>query len=157
MDAQPASVRQNAPGSSLIAYFAGTERERERNCAKASLASGFRGLLTKQARSHEIATAISLVSRGGYYVEGSFGDIMLQSRIEHTGGKPARAQLTERETYVLQSVARGMSMKEIGGELDLSSKTIETYKARASSKLNLQSRRDIVEYAIRSGWIQSQA
>ena len=62
--------------------------------------------------------------------------------------------LTDREAYVLKSVARGKSLKEIGLELALSSKTIETYKARGSTKLNLQGRRAIVEYAIRSGWVQ---
>jgi len=157
LDAQPSAVRQNAPDSALIAYFAGTERERERNCAKASLAAGFRGLMTKQARSEEIATAVLMVSRGGYYVDGSFSDMMLQSHSASAGKKSSGALLTDREMYVIKAVARGMSMKEIGGELDLSSKTVETYKARASSKLSLHSRRDIVEYAIRSGWIQSVA
>jgi DNA-binding NarL/FixJ family response regulator len=46
-------------------------------------------------------------------------------------------------------------MKEIGKELDLSSKTVETYKARGSSKLNLTGRRQIVEFAIARGWVDS--
>ena len=69
---------------------------------------------------------------------------------------PRQRELTEREIYVLKSVAFGKSLKEIGLELELSSKTIETYKARGSSKLNLQGRRAIVEYAIRNGWVQSE-
>ena len=50
-------------------------------------------------------------------------------------------------------VARGKSLKEIGYELALSSKTVETYKARGTSKLNISGRREIVEYAIRAGWV----
>lgn len=65
---------------------------------------------------------------------------------------PARS-LTEREAYVLKSVARGKSLKEIGYELSLSSKTVETYKARGTAKLNISGRREIVDYAIRAGWV----
>jgi DNA-binding CsgD family transcriptional regulator len=50
-------------------------------------------------------------------------------------------------------VARGKSLKEIGYELALSSKTVETYKSRGTSKLNISGRREIVEYAIRCGWV----
>jgi len=57
--------------------------------------------------------------------------------------------------FVLKSVAHGKSMKEIGKELALSYKTVETYKARGISKLKLSGRRQIVEFAIAQGWVES--
>jgi two-component system, NarL family, nitrate/nitrite response regulator NarL len=153
----PETIRMMAPNSALIAYLPGSTSDAERQCARACIYAGFRGLMTKTVPCEVVLSAIQMVARGGIYVEGSFSEIVFESSLSGRRGITSRPQLTERETFVLKSVARGMSMKEIGGLLELSAKTIETYKARASSKLNLQSRREIVDYAIRSGWVQSGA
>ncbi len=50
-------------------------------------------------------------------------------------------------------VAWGYSNKEIAGDLDLSIKTVETYRVRISEKLDLRSRAEIVQYALRQGWL----
>jgi DNA-binding NarL/FixJ family response regulator len=52
-------------------------------------------------------------------------------------------------------VSIGFSNKEIAAELELSVKTIETYKARAAEKLGLKTRVDIVRYAAQQGWLNS--
>ena len=62
-------------------------------------------------------------------------------------------QLTERETEVLRLVALGFTNKEIAAELGVTSKSVETYKARGSDKLGLSSRAKIVQYAILRGWL----
>ena len=62
------------------------------------------------------------------------------------------AQTTIGHQRLLRGLAQGMSAKEIGLALSLSGKTVETYKARAASKLNLRSRREIVEFVTRNGW-----
>ena len=120
--------------------------------ARACIAAGFRGFLPKTAAFDALQTAITTVQNGALYIDGSVADLLFEP---NTARPIARSRsLTDREAYVLKSVARGKSLKEIGLELALSSKTIETYKARGSTKLNLQGRRAIVEYAIRSGWVQ---
>ena len=132
----------------LIGYFGDVSVATARGC----IAAGFKGFLPKTAALDALQTAISAVQAGALYIDGSLADLLY----EPPASRPvARSRnLTDRETYVLKSVARGKSLKEIGLELALSSKTIETYKARGSTKLNLQGRRAIVEYAIRSGWVQ---
>jgi DNA-binding NarL/FixJ family response regulator len=50
-------------------------------------------------------------------------------------------------------VSKGFSNKEIAAALDLSVKTVETYKARAAEKLGLRTRVDIVRYAAQQGWL----
>jgi DNA-binding NarL/FixJ family response regulator len=61
--------------------------------------------------------------------------------------------LSEREREVLILLAWGNSNKEIAGELDLSTKTVETYRVRISEKLGLRSRTELVRYALRQGWL----
>jgi len=56
---------------------------------------------------------------------------------------------------VLRLVASGYSNKEIAQQLDLSVKTVEAHKANAMRKLDLNSRIDIVRYAILQGWLHN--
>ena len=135
-------------GAHVIGYFGDVSIATARSC----IAAGFRGFLPKTAAFDALQTAITAVQGGSLYIDGSLADLLYEPP---TARPTARSRsLTDREAYVLKSVARGKSLKEIGLELALSSKTIETYKARGSTKLNLQGRRAIVEYAIRSGWVQ---
>ena len=62
---------------------------------------------------------------------------------------------TKREQEVLRLVALGYSNKEIAWRVAVSVKSIETYKARAIEKLNLHSRAQIVDFAIKQGWMTS--
>ena len=140
------NARLGNPG--VIGYFGDASVAAARAC----IAAGFRGFLPKTAAFDALQTAIAAVQGGALYIDGSLADLLYEPQ---TLRQMARSRsLTDREAYVLKSVARGKSLKEIGLELALSSKTIETYKARGSTKLNLQGRRAIVEYAIRSGWVQ---
>ena len=96
-----------------------------------------------------------MVTSAAVKVDRSTGSVKTTT-ISPTPPAPVQeACLSARELFVLKSVAHGKSMKEIGKELDLSCKTIETYKARGSSKLNLSGRRQIVEFAIAQGWVDS--
>ena len=121
--------------------------------ARACLTAGFRGVLPRSIGLEQLEQAISAVLGGATCIDPNFANLFDSTQSTASVSRPR--ELTERETYVLKSVAFGKSLKEIGLELELSSKTIETYKARGSSKLNLQGRRAIVEYAIRNGWVQS--
>jgi DNA-binding NarL/FixJ family response regulator len=62
--------------------------------------------------------------------------------------------ISPRETEVLRDIARGYSNKEIAARLQISIKTVETYKARLMEKLKLRSRVDIVRYASHQGWLE---
>ena len=140
------NARFGAPG--VIGYFG----EVSVATARACISAGFRGFLPKTSALDALQIAIAAVLAGALYIDATFADLIYEPPTTRPISKPR--DLTVREAYVLKSVARGKSLKEIGLELALSSKTIETYKARGSTKLNLQGRRAIVEYAIRSGWVQ---
>ena len=62
-------------------------------------------------------------------------------------------ELSNRETEVLQLAAAGYTNKELSLRLHVGVKTIETYKARAMEKLGLDTRGELVRYAIVKGWL----
>ena len=61
--------------------------------------------------------------------------------------------LSQRELAVLRLVARGYGNKEMAARLELSIKTVQTYKTRAMKKLRLRTRADVVRYGSTRGWI----
>ena len=63
--------------------------------------------------------------------------------------QPSRATLTSRERQVLRQLADGKTNKEIGAQLSISARTVETHRARLMRKLNLHSISELVRYAIR--------
>jgi DNA-binding NarL/FixJ family response regulator len=64
------------------------------------------------------------------------------------------AALSDREVKVARLTAAGYSNKEIASQLVLSVKTVETYRARGMEKLGLQSRAELVRYAVQQGWLK---
>ena len=64
---------------------------------------------------------------------------------------PAFVVLTEREREVLQMIAEGKSTKDIGGDIGVSVKTVETHRRNIMEKLNLHSVAELTKYAIREG------
>lgn len=83
---------------------------------------------------------------------------IVTSLVNHSPAKTSNAafsnRLSDREKEVLRLIALGYSNKEIAGQLGLSAKTIETYKARLIEKLGLSSRAELVRYALNQGWLQ---
>lgn len=136
---------------SIVAYCSSLSEHLARQC----ILAGFHGVLPKTVSFDVLKIALATTARGGIYIDAAFASaIAPRMGAEDPPQAPAQdARLSERELFVLKSVAHGKSMKEIGKELALSSKTVETYKARGSSKLNLSGRRQIVEFAIAQGWV----
>jgi len=120
------------------------------------LAAGAAGYVLKRAVGDELIHAIRIVAGGGIYLDPSLAGRVVGAfvRRPNDGGQAISVELSEREIAVIQLTAAGYSAKEIATQLDLSAKTVETYKARAMDKLGLLSRADIVRYAVQKGWLQ---
>ncbi|NDW59514.1 response regulator transcription factor [Yangia sp. PrR004] len=144
-----------------IAYC-GVMKAGNQETVRSLLTLGFSGVVSKQVELQVVKIAVASVRHGLVHVEQAFAEAMFQAAPDVDADpiliekSPMEAELTEREAFVLRAVAFGKSMKEIGHELDLSSKTVETYKARGASKLGLRTRKDIVGHALRSGWVTQQ-
>lgn len=153
VDVTPAQLARDlrGRGAAMVAYCSSLSESLAHDC----IFAGFHGVLPKTVSFDVLKIALATAAGGGIFIDKAFA-AAIAPRVGAEDPSPAPVQdrrLSERELFVLKSVAHGKSLKEIGRELDLSSKTIETYKARGTSKLNLSGRRQIVEFAIAQGWV----
>lgn len=120
------------------------------------LDAGASGYVLKRAVTDELVRAIRTVAAGGSYVDPTLAGSLVSSYFNQdtTEGHAPAVELSERESQVLRLIAWGYSNKEIGWKLNISAKTVDTYKLRLMEKLNLRSRTDIVRYALRQGLLQ---
>jgi len=130
-----------------------------------ALAKGAMGYVIKQAANEELLSAIRIVYQGGTYLHSSHRNILFSNPQESSEELPTstddhsevdpRERLSPREFEILILIARGYTNRQAAEELFLSEKTIETYKSRLMTKLQLKSRIDLVRYAIQHGLITS--
>jgi len=119
------------------------------------LEAGASGFLLKRAAADQLIQAIHVVAGDGCYIDPTFAGKVLSNFMRPAAkDSNGRSELSERETEVLRLTAWGHSNKEIAARLDISVKTVETYKARLVEKLQLTSRTEIVRYAVRQGWLE---
>jgi DNA-binding NarL/FixJ family response regulator len=118
------------------------------------LDAGASGYVLKRSAASELLRALHVVGDGGTYLDPAMAGQLVSKLVRsstHAGPAPL---LSERESEVVRLVARGYSNKEIATKLDVSVKTVETYRYRAVEKLGLRNRADLVRYAIERGWLE---
>lgn len=118
----------------------------EEDFARRALKNGANGFLNKQSLPDELIGATQIVLAGDTYVSAEMAERILSS--ESSGRERT---LSQREFQVLSLIVSGKSLKEIAGALDVSSKTISTYRIRILQKLGLDSTASLVRYAIEHG------
>jgi two-component system, NarL family, response regulator NreC len=142
-------LRDAAPESKILALTVHEDDGYVREFLKA----GALGYLLKRASTEELIRAIRIVAGGGVYVDPRVAETLVRTLVQPANVPPSpAAELSERECEVMRLIALGYANKEIASQLDLSIKTIETYKARSMEKLGLRSRVDIVRLATERGW-----
>jgi DNA-binding NarL/FixJ family response regulator len=119
------------------------------------LKAGASGYVLKRAAPHELIRAIRAVAGGETYLDPTIVSDVVGSYVRKQSTREGQPQgeLSEREAEVLRLIALGYSNKEIATRLDISVRTVETYKARLMEKLNFHSRAEIVRYALLQGWL----
>ncbi len=117
--------------------------------------AGGRGYVLKRSSPDNVIHAIREVMKGGLYVDPAIAASVLDPAPGKQRNFPRIADMSPREAQVLELTARGLTSKEIAHRLDLSIKSVETFRARGSAKAGLTSRSDIVQYAIAQGWLTS--
>ena len=118
------------------------------------LQAGVEGYMVKRAAANALVSAIRTVAGGGVYVDPSLANRVVEGFVGRTAAdRLQEVKLSDREAEVLRLTAWGYSNKEIAGALRVGVKTVETYKARVMNKLGLNSRAEIVRYAVRQGWM----
>jgi two-component system response regulator NreC len=110
------------------------------------LQAGGMGYVRKSSGDRDLVAAIRRVARGESFLEPEGVDAIV--RQQHTQ-EPELETLSEREQQVLALTAKGHTSREIGDQLALSPRTVETYRERIMQKLGLAHRSELVEYALR--------
>jgi DNA-binding NarL/FixJ family response regulator len=128
----------------------------DRAYVQSFLQAGAQGYLLKRSAAEDLLGAILAVASGGLYLDPVVAQHALPTAGHSTGSAAARnqgEQLSPREYTVLRLIAQGFSNKEIASRIEVSAKTVETYKSRAAEKLGLRTRAQIVRYATSRGWL----
>jgi DNA-binding NarL/FixJ family response regulator len=114
------------------------------------LKEGADGYLTKEVASEQLVQAIHKVYGGGKYVSPSLAERLAFSLDSGFGRAPHEA-LSDREFEVLRRIGAGKTVGEIASELNLSVKTISTYRARLLEKMNMKNNAEIMRYVVDQG------
>ena len=120
----------------------------------ATLDAGASGYVTKDSGEDRLFAAIRTVARGEAYLSPAGARVLLgHLRPGRGGGGWAGPidMLSGREREVLTRIAEGYTAAEIGEQLQISPKTVDTYRQRLMEKLNLRHRSELVRLAIRQG------
>ncbi len=141
------SLQELRGEAKLIAYC----DARETLSGETYINRGYSGVVTKTVASPRLLRAIKSVHAGDVVIDETV--LALSDRAIQPSDLDQR-KLSTQEEFVLRHVALGKAMKEIAADIQLSAKTVETYKYRAIKKLDLRTRSDIVNYAISVGWLQ---
>ena len=96
--------------------------------------AGARGFLLKRSAADDLVRAVRAVAAGGMVLDPAVADKAFPDRRGQEATTAAAVDLSPRESDVLRFTAQGFGNKEIAGRLDVSVKTVETYKARAAEK-----------------------
>ena len=103
--------------------------------------------LTKESAPEELTNAIRKVSQGRKYISPSLAE-KLAADLEFDSEKAPHETLSDREYQVLCLLATGKRLKDIAEQLDLSIKTISTYRTRILDKMQMHNNAEMIRYAL---------
>ena len=122
-----------------------------------TLRAGASGYLVKKAAPSELISAIQAVCQGESYLSPSISRTVIDEYLRKTEKMSGRdeiyGKLTDREREVLQLIAEGHTNRKISELLHVSIKTVETHRAHIKDKLNVSSTAELIQHAIRKGFL----
>ncbi|MDU7912743.1 MAG: UvrY/SirA/GacA family response regulator transcription factor [Klebsiella grimontii] len=113
--------------------------------------AGAAGYLSKGAAPQEVVNAIRCVASGQRYIASDIAQQMALSQIEPEKAESPFASLSERELQIMLMITKGQKVNEISEQLNLSPKTVNSYRYRMFSKLNIHGDVELTHLAIRHG------
>lgn len=144
-------IRQAHPSIKIISLTMAIEKEHINHMMRA----GAHGYILKTAPPDEIITGIKRVISGERYLAQEVANSLLDGlNLSEANNSPKDISpnvLTEREKTVLQLICDGLSSKEMGVELNISSRTVESHIQNLRNKLSIQTTAGLIKYALRQG------
>ena len=146
-DAEPAQdvpkLREEAPGTAIVVLTMQSDPRRARDLLRA----GASGYVLKQAAERQLVEAIRIAAADGSYIDPELG-----GQVARLGADPLEA-LGDRDRELLRLLALGHTNREIGERLFLSVRAVEVNRAKLLEKLGLETRPELVRFAIANGVI----
>jgi two-component system response regulator NreC len=140
-------VRERSPKTATVVLTAQEDPE----YARRAFRGGALGYVLKEAADTELVEAVRRAANGEIYLNGSLGAKLAVSRAD---AAPAD-YLSKREAAVLRLVVLGHTNAEMGEQLFLSVRTVETHRANLQHKLGLCTRAELVRYALDHGLLSA--
>lgn len=150
-----AQIHEQCPSTQIVVLsMHGTAEHIHR-----ALQAGARGYLLKESAGKEVVTAIRAVQSGRRYLSERIVGTVVDDYMGQSTTMPEKSpveRLSSREREVLQLVAEGKSSAEIGALINLSPKTVDTYRSRIMGKLDVHDVASLVRFAIAHGLTPSE-
>jgi two-component system response regulator NreC len=147
LDAIP-QLRESTPETAIVVLT----MQDDPAYARQALQSGAVGFVLKEAADDELLEAVRLAARGETYLNPKLG-ARLAAAPPAPAGPPD--DLSERELGVLRLIALGYTNAEIGKQLYLSVRTVETHRAHIQRKTGRSTRAELVRYALDHGLVDT--
>lgn len=139
------ALREEVPSTAIVVLTMQSDPRRARDLLRA----GASGYVLKQAAERQLTEAIRTAAGGGSYIDPELG-----GQVAQLGVDPLEA-LGERDRELLRLLALGYTNREIGEQLYLSVRAVEVNRAKLLEKLGLESRPELVRFAIANGIIET--
>lgn len=147
-------IKQKLPSVKIVII----SMHHEKQLIKKLIELGADGYLLKNSQQTEVMEAIEKVLRNQSYFS---QDVTLSLLDKSSGKHPVSnstshvlAELTEREIEILKLVAQGLTNKEIGDQLNISHRTVDTHRTNLMKKLEATNVAGLIRFAFRNGLIQ---
>ena len=145
LEAIPA-IREESPDTQIVVLT----MQQEPAFAREALSAGALGYVLKEAADEELVEAVRSAAAGERYLNPRLG-----ARIASEPPPGPPDDLSEREVEVLRLIALGHTNAEIGAQLYLSVRTVETHRSHIQQKLRLATRAELVRYALERGLVEA--
>ncbi|WP_322516012.1 response regulator transcription factor [Rhodopseudomonas palustris] len=122
------------------------------------LKMGVGGYILKRSATDELIRGIHAVAAGGLYLDPAIAGRAIGRGVQQVSIDSETSPISElstRELEVLRLASVGHSNKVISAKLQVGSKSVETYKARAMDKLGFTNRVELIRFALSMGWLES--
>jgi DNA-binding NarL/FixJ family response regulator len=114
-----------------------------------ALRAGAVGYLSKSGSPELFVEAVRQALAGGMFITAASAEL-LASRLSGTPSRPLHQELSDREYDVFIRIGGGQTVGEIAKSVNLSAKTVSTYRTRLLKKMGLRNNSEVVQYAIRN-------
>ncbi len=122
----------------------------EKQYAVRVLRAGASGYMTKNTLPELLAEAVRKILNGDQYLPQGVAE-QLRLEVGKDATRPLHTSLSDREFQILIRIAKGLSLKEIAGELNISDKTVSTYRTRIQEKMNMNANAELIRYVVENG------